>query len=1134
MGVVWKAEDTRLHRYVALKFVPEEDGEDGQTVDRHLREARAASALNHPHICSIHDIGESEGRRFIVMELLEGQSLHDLIRGTALEIETAVDLAAQVADALGAAHDKGIVHRDIKSANIFVVGDVTASPHAKMLDFGLAKLAGGPAHPTSPDDATRTELDRTAPGSVVGTVSYMSPEQALGKDLDRRTDIFSLGVVLYEMITGRRAFEGNTSAAVFDAILNRAPTAPVELNARVPAELQRIVNKALEKDPELRYQSAAELRADLKRLQRDAPSSATRDPVAIPPAATGPRRARIIGVAVAVLLVALAAVALWQMVDRDAPTAPESAPAKGPSIAVLPFVNDSGDPDQDYFSNGLTEEIVTELTRFPDLFVIARHSTSVYDGDTADLRQVSADLGGVRYVLQGNVRKAGDTVRVTAELSDARDGVTLWRNSYTRDLTAGDFFSLQDDLTQQVVNAIAGSEGALSRAGLAEARRKPPSSLDSYDCILRAYNYLHDHTAAEHLAARDCLRRAVELEPDYPDALAWLAYTLAEEHRHRWHGDVEPETLDRALEAAERAVGLDPANQVAHAALALTHYQRGEFDRFRVEADRAIALNPNYALWQAYMGIRFSQLTEFDRAVPMARKALELTPNPPTWYYAALFFDHYHNGRYEDALAEVQKWRTEDYRNSLYRAATFAQLGRFDEAREAVVEMEAFGPELPEDLHKDFVDRHGIAPELAEHLLEGLAKALENMDRDEKGPSIAVLPFDNAGGDPDQEYFSNGLTEEIITELSRYPELRVIARYSTSRYEGDPTDLQQVSADLGGVRYVLHGSVRKAGETIRVTAQLSDTVNEQQLWRDSYTRDLTVSDFFGLQDDLTEQVVNAIVGSYGAITRAGLAETRRKAPVSLDSYDCILRTYEYLHNHIPPNHLAARDCLERAVRIDPRYPDAWGWLAYMYAEEHHHRWNPRPGSYDALERALETAEHAVRLDSTSQVAHGGLALVHFFRGDYERFGTEADRTIALNPNSALWLGMMGSGLCQGEDFERGVPMLRKALELNPHPPGYIYMGLFLDHYRSGRYEDALTEVLRIETEDYRKQLFRAVTYAKLGRIEEARRAYAEADENGPGLPDDLRRDLIEHQAYSAELTDHILEGLREAGMPTEP
>jgi len=265
MGVVWKAQDTRLHRDVALKFLPDEAAQSPQRVERHVREARAASAMNHPHICSIYDIGELDGTQFIVMELLEGQSLQEKIGRTPLQIDTAVDLAIQISDALDAAHAKGIIHRDIKTANIFV----TDRGQAKVLDFGLAKLESGPADEPAPGDESKTALEMTTPGTVMGTISYMSPEQALGKDLDQRTDIFSLGVVLYEMITAQRAFAGNTSAAMFDAILNRAPTAPVELNRKVPSELQRIVNKALEKDPELRYQSASGLMADLKGLKRD-------------------------------------------------------------------------------------------------------------------------------------------------------------------------------------------------------------------------------------------------------------------------------------------------------------------------------------------------------------------------------------------------------------------------------------------------------------------------------------------------------------------------------------------------------------------------------------------------------------------------------------------------------------------------------------------------------------------------------------------------------------------------------------------------------------------------------------------------------------------------------------------------
>jgi serine/threonine protein kinase/Tfp pilus assembly protein PilF len=730
MGVVWKAEDTRLHRHVALKFVPEELAEDAHAVDRHLREARAASALNHAHICSIHDIGECEGRRFIVMELLEGRSLQQRISGKAMKVETAVELATQIVDALAAAHAKGIIHRDIKTANIFV----TESGQAKMLDFGLAKLAAGPMRGPTPDDATRTALHVTTPGAVVGTVSYMSPEQALGKELDPRSDIFSLGVVLYEMITGRRAFPGDTSAAIFDAILNRAPTAPRELNGEIPAELQRIVNKCLEKDSDLRYQSAAELRADLRCLQRD--SSSSRAPVTSGHATElNGRSSRIVGVVAAVLVVTLGAVVLWKSADRDAPASgldPESTPSKGPSIAVLPFVNASGDPEQEYFSDGLTEEIITELTRYQDLFVIARHSTSQYKGGTADVREVGAALGGVRYVLQGNVRKSGNSIRVTAELSDAGDGAQVWRNSYTRDLTVSDFFSLQDELTQQVVNAIAGSYGALSRAELAEARRNPPASLDSYDCVLRAYEYVQVHNEANHLAARDCLEGAIELDPDYPEAWAWLAYTYAEEQRHQWNTRPESyDALERALEVGEHAVGLDPANQVSHGALALVHFQLREFDRFRAKAERTIALNPNNALWLAYLGLRHCSLEDWARGLPMARKALALNPNPPPWYHQPFLFHHYREGRYEAALAEAHKLEEQDYRTPLLRAAAYGQLGRLAEARHQLSELQRF--EIPDDIRQDLIERHGYAAELTDHLLEGLRKAgMEGGDKEDE------------------------------------------------------------------------------------------------------------------------------------------------------------------------------------------------------------------------------------------------------------------------------------------------------------------------------------------------------------------------------------------------------------------
>jgi serine/threonine protein kinase len=300
MGVVWKAEDPRLGRHVALKFIPDEVARDRERVERFLREARAASATNHPNICSIHDIGDWDGRRFIVMEIVEGRSLRRHIDGKPMDVGTAVDLAIQVADALAAAHAKGIIHRDIKPDNVFVTGDPAGSPSAKILDFGLAKMAAGPAPESPTDHAARTAMDLTAPTTVTGTLPYMPPEQALGKELDPRTDLFSLGAVLYEMITGSYPFEGESSAEVLEALLTRVPAAPTDRNPNVPPQLDRVVEKALEKDPARRYQTAGDLRGDLDRVRRDLSGQA--DPAArTTPAKTSKRRLRLLGSAAAVL-----------------------------------------------------------------------------------------------------------------------------------------------------------------------------------------------------------------------------------------------------------------------------------------------------------------------------------------------------------------------------------------------------------------------------------------------------------------------------------------------------------------------------------------------------------------------------------------------------------------------------------------------------------------------------------------------------------------------------------------------------------------------------------------------------------------------------------------------------------------
>jgi eukaryotic-like serine/threonine-protein kinase len=1106
MGEVYRAHDTRLGREVAVKVLPEPFASDPDRRARFEREARAVAALSHPNILAIHDYGMHGAVTYAVMELLEGETLRTRLAKGPLPWREAMEVGGAVADGLAAAHVKGIVHRDLKPENLFL----TVDGRVKILDFGLARIETNPTEETETGPYLPAQ---TAPGAVMGTIGYMSPEQVRGLAVDARSDLFSLGCVLYEMMAGRRPFQRPTAADTSAAILQDEPHQLARLGIQVPPAVERLIRHCLQKDPAGRFSSARDLGVALRALKSDSDA-----PQPLPP--TAPHR-------------------------RPRHRRPGKAVD---SLAVLPLVNASDDPDLEYLSDGITESIICTLSQVPRLRVMARNTVFRFKGRDVDASAVGRELN-VRAVLTGRMLQRGDRLILRAELVDTADGAQLWGEQYNRPLA--DLLAVEEEMAREIADRL---RLRLSETQRRRLEKRPTINNEAYQLYLKGRFYLNKRTGAGMKRSIELFDESIALDPSFALAYAGLADTYL--NLGGW-GQLAPhDAYPRAKTAATRALEIDDTLAEAHTSLAMTAKEYDwDFPRAERAYRRALELNPNYAVAHLWYGECLAALGRHPEAIVTFKRALELDPFSLI-INASLGRHGYQFARqYDQAIDQCRKtidmephfWVAHHFLGGVYACAgrqhdalaafsrarqlepnletiaglgwTYGRLGQRAQAQEALDELHHIGETqyvspinfalvhigldekdeafvwldkalehhsqwLSEIRADPFFDSLRTDPRFQELLGKIGFPPAETAD-DQPIDSLAILPLVNAGADSNMDYLSDGITESLINLLSRLPRLRVMARSTVFRYKGCDVDAQEVGRALN-VRAVLTGRVAQRDDRVIIKTDLVDVAVGSQLWGEHYDRNL--AEMGAVEEAIAKSIAEKLRLRLTSEQKKRLS--RRHTP-NAEAYQLYLKGLYHWNKRTEEGLTKAVQCFEEALSIDPDYALAYAGLADCYNLPHFGVLSPR----EAYPRSKAAAAKALEFDENLAEAHAALAFARF-AFDWDWAGAESGfrRAIELNPNYARARHGYSSYLLALGRFDEALAQIKRAEELDPlslissHFVGLVY-------YNSRRCDQAIKQFRKTLELDARFPWAHSalgLAYAQTGMYAEAIAALEEA------------------------------------------